>query len=162
MLAKCPDLGHVQLVLDVQWLLLELQSVLALGSNVLVVHSQPPSTTRKTDVASVELDIPLNTMDIEKEIVIADMTLPASLEPIDFLEKICIKLGIPREHAQLGYKWPSDAAGMAWRALSTPDDVRKLVEENTQRKQAWRANMRVVRVRIDVLVSNKFIYSSTG
>ena len=91
-------------------------------------------------------------MDIRKEVVLAFESIPKSLEPMDFLERICLRVGVRREEASLAYRWSTDPASAAPRALMTDEDVRLLFAEDTSRKSKWRNGHRDVKIRIENLV----------
>ncbi|EIW58926.1 uncharacterized protein TRAVEDRAFT_124332 [Trametes versicolor FP-101664 SS1] len=85
-------------------------------------------------------------MDITQAIVLRAESLSTSLELVDFLEKICLIVGVPWETAKLAYKWQTDPAQAAPHALATDADVQSLFEENACHKRTWCAGTRPVKV----------------
>lgn len=104
----------------------------------------------------------MNTMDITQAIVLHAESLSTSLEPVDFLEKICLIVGVPRETAKLTYKWQTDPAQAAPHALATDADVQSLFEENARRKHTWRAGTRPVKVIVVNLVCSHMLCDVTS
>ncbi|KAI9069408.1 hypothetical protein FKP32DRAFT_1692704 [Trametes sanguinea] len=87
-------------------------------------------------------------MDITQDVVLRAESLPTSLEPTDFLERICALVGVRRETARLAYKWHTDTANAAPRALSTDADVHNLFDENNRRRRQWRHGQRVPKITV--------------
>ncbi len=91
-------------------------------------------------------------MDVTKEIITVSESLPTSLEPIDFLERLCLRMGIERETSQLVYRWNNEPASTR-RPLMADSDVMKLYTDNITRKQKWRSGNKEVKICVDNLVS---------
>ncbi|RPD67718.1 hypothetical protein L226DRAFT_548774 [Lentinus tigrinus ALCF2SS1-7] len=89
-------------------------------------------------------------MDITKEIITITESFPAALEPIDFIERLCIRMGVHRQTAQLVYRWNNEPASTR-RPLAEEDDVMKLYVENVRRKEKWRAGNKEVKICVDNL-----------
>lgn len=108
------------------------------------------------DPSVVLCDIPLNTMDITKEIITISESLPTSIDPVDFLERICIRMGVTRQTAELVYRWHNEPVSTR-RPLQTDGDVMQLFAENTRRKEKWRSGNKEVKICLDNLVSVLYV-----
>ncbi|TFK78417.1 hypothetical protein K466DRAFT_579376 [Polyporus arcularius HHB13444] len=89
-------------------------------------------------------------MDVTKEIITVSESLPTSLEPIDFLERLCLRMGIERDTSQLVYRWNNEPASTR-RPLMADSDVMKLYTDNITRKQKWRSGNKEVKICVDNL-----------
>ena len=94
-------------------------------------------------------------MDVRKSVVLRVERFSAALEPVDFLERIRIAMGVDGSVA-LAYKWYNDPATVPAHSLTTPDDVKMLIAENTRRKLAWCTGNRPVKISIINLVRASF------
>ncbi|KAI9068730.1 hypothetical protein FKP32DRAFT_1754243 [Trametes sanguinea] len=123
------------------------EALVAQGQHAQHRQLLPPVQSRP-DPSIVDCDVPLNTMDITQDVVLRAESLPTSLEPTDFLERICALVGVRRETARLAYKWHTDTANAAPRALSTDADVHNLFDENNRRRRQWRHGQRVPKITV--------------
>lgn len=69
-----------------------------------------------------------------------DLYLRADLEPVDFLEEICLAMYVRRDTAQLGYKLPYEKQGDPPHGLKTPEDAEGAI--SAMRRAVARARTR--------------------
>ncbi|KAM5545450.1 hypothetical protein V8D89_000488, partial [Ganoderma adspersum] len=99
------------------------------------------------DPAIVDCELPLNTMDITQNIVLRAESLSTSLEPVDFIERVRLAMGVDSK-VHLAYKWFGDAASSPAYTLATTKDVQQLFTENSRRKHGWRSNHRPIKISV--------------
>lgn len=98
---------------------------------------------------TIECDIPLNTNIAKKDIVMDHHRLSMTLEPVDFLEKICMIMGLDRKAAHLAYKLNGEARSTPPHILQTDRDVNILYEHIRELRQ--RATKRSKEIKVEII-----------
>lgn len=76
----------------------------------------------------LDFSIPLNTAVVGAQVSRTTLRLPCDIPFADFWDRVCARMGLDPEHAELGYKFPQDRVGDPPQVIATDEDLRRAIE----------------------------------